>query len=73
MKINEMRNMSIEEIRSQIHKLKVEIANLNLKIANSDTTAIKDRRLKKKEIARLSTVANEKNILEEINKEDENA
>jgi len=73
MKINEIRNMNIKEIQSQINKLKLEVADLNLKIANSDTTVIKDKRLKKKEIARLSTVANEKFILEELNKEDKDA
>ena len=68
-----MRNMNINEIKSQINKLKVDIANLNLKIANSDTSVIKDKRLKKKDVARLSTVANEKIVLEELNKEDKDA
>lgn len=68
-----MRNMNIKEIKSQINKLKVDIANLNLKIANSDTLVIKDKRLKKKDVARLSTVANEKVVLEELNKEDKDA
>ncbi len=68
-----MRNMNIKEIKSQINKLKVDIANLNLKIANSDTSVIKDKRLKKKDVARLSTVANEKVVLEELNKEDKDA
>ncbi len=68
-----MRNMNIKEIKSKINKLKVDIANLNLKIANSDTSVIKDKRLKKKDVARLSTVANEKVVLEELNKEDKDA
>lgn len=73
MKISEIRNMNINEIRTQINKLKVDIADLNLKIANSNVSVIKDKRLKKKEVARLSTVANEKLILEELNKEDRDA
>ncbi len=73
MKISEMRIMNINEIKSEINKLKVDIANLNLKIANSDTSVIKDKRLKKKDVARLSTVANEKIILEELSKEDKDA
>lgn len=68
-----MRNMNINDIKSQINKLKVEIANLDLKIANSDTSVIKEKRLKKQDVARLSTIANEKVILEDLNKEDKNA
>lgn len=73
MKISEMRNMNIKEIKMQINSLKVDIANLSLKIANSDSSSIKEKRLKKKEVARLSTVVNEKLVLEELNKEDKDA
>jgi|GEM_PF-2825953 len=73
MKTSEMRNMNINEIQEQINKLKLEVASLGLKIATSDSSAIKERRLKKKEIARLSTIETEKKILEEVKKEDKDA
>lgn len=73
MKINEMRDMNIKDINQKINGLKVEIANLSLKIANSDVKAIKEKREKKKEVARLSTISTEKMILAELNKEDKDA
>lgn len=68
-----MRDMNIKDINQKINDLKVEIANLSLKIANSDIKAIKEKREKKKEVARLSTVSTEKMILAELNKEDKDA
>ncbi|MDA1337753.1 MAG: 50S ribosomal protein L29 [bacterium] len=68
-----MRDMNIKDINQKINGLKVEIANLSLKIANSDVKAIKEKREKKKEVARLSTISTEKMILAELNKEDKDA
>jgi len=70
MKTNIIREMTTEDLKKKLNELKISINNLTLKVKRGDAKSIKDKRAEKQDIARIATVIKEREILEEIDKEE---
>ena len=70
MKTNIIREMTTEDLKKKLNALKISINNLTLKVKSGDAKSIKDKRAEKQDIARIATVIKEREILEEIDKEE---
>ena len=70
MKTNIIREMTTEDLKKKLNELKISINNLTLKVKSGDAKSIKDKRAEKQDIARIATVIKEREILEEIDKEE---
>jgi len=70
MKTNIIREMTTEDLKKKLNELKISINSLTLRVKSGDAKSIKDKRAEKKDIARIATVIKEREILEEIDKEE---
>jgi len=70
MKTNIIREMTTEDLKKKLNELKISINNLTLRVKSGDAKSIKDKRSEKQDIARIATVIKEREILEEIDKEE---
>ncbi|MBN18190.1 MAG: 50S ribosomal protein L29 [Chloroflexi bacterium] len=65
MEINEIRNLSDNELEEELYSVKRELMNLRFKVATMQLANVNEVKMAKKKIARINTIKRERELIKE--------